>query len=306
MKVLVTGASGMVGAKLIAILVEKGYLIHALSRKAHPDTDKIKYFSWNVDQGKIDKQCIDGVDAIIHLAGENIGKKPWSKRVRTHILKSRTDSIALIYQLLANYPHQVKHVISASGTGYYGNRREELLTEDRTPADDFLGQTCFAWELAVAKGRSYGLRTVSLRSGIILSKDQGALPKIAAPVRMGLGASLGNGKQYLPWIHVDDAVSMYVFALENQGVHGVYNMAAPETVTNKQFNQTLAKVLGKPLWLPPVPAFLLKSILGKMSETLLDSAKISPEKIVNAGFHFTYPTLKEALEAIYQQPPYEK
>jgi len=299
MKVLVTGASGLVGSKLIQALVEKGHQVHAIGRKSHPDTATIKYFTWNIERGEIDKQCIEKVDAIIHLAGENIGKKPWSKRVRTTILKSRTDSIALIYQLLDSNPHQVKHVISASGTGYYGNRRNELLTEDRTPADDFLGQTCFEWELAVAKGRTYGLRIVSLRSGIILDKKKGALPKMVNAIRLGLGASLGNGKQYMPWIHLDDAVNTYLFALENLGIQGVYNMVAPETVTNQQLNQAIAKTLGKPLWLPPVPAFVLKSILGKMSEVLLDSAKVSPEKIVNAGFQFKYPTIKEALEAIY-------
>lgn len=300
-KILITGASGMVGKHLTKALTEKGYLVHALVRKPQPDTPQVKYFTWDVEKGIIDKTCIEDVDAIVHLAGENIGKKPWSKRVRTHILQSRTDSIGLLYKLLATVDHQIKLVVSASGTGYYGSKCDELLNEDRVPADDFLGQTCFAWEMAVAKGRSLGLRTLSLRSGVIFAKDQGILPKLAAPIKLGLGATLGNGKQYLSWIHLDDAVAMYIYALEHPTLQGVYNMVAPEPVTNKQLNRQIAKILGKPLWLPPVPAFVLKSILGKMSDLLLDSTRVSPEKIIKAGFRFQYPTLETALKNIFSK-----
>ncbi|MFC0317781.1 TIGR01777 family oxidoreductase [Olivibacter oleidegradans] len=300
-RILITGASGMVGEHLTAALTKKGYIVHALVRKPQRDSEQVKYFTWNVEEGIIDKTCIEEVDAIVHLAGENIGKRPWSKNVRTKILKSRTDSIGLIYKLLSTGNHQVKQVVSASGTGYYGNKRDELLSEDRVPADDFLGQTCFAWEMAVAKGRSLGLRTVSLRCGVVFAKEGGALSKIAAPIKLGLGATLGSGKQYIPWIHIQDAVNMYIYALEHPGLQGVYNMVAPEPVTNKQLNQQIAKILGKPLWLPPVPAFVLKSIMGKMSELLLDSAKVSPDKILNAGFRFTYPTIETALKHIFER-----
>lgn len=300
-KILITGASGMVGEHLTTALTKKGYIVHALVRKARPDTEQVKHFTWDVEKGIIDKTCIEEVDAIVHLAGENIGKKPWSKNIRTKILKSRTDSIALVYKLLSTVDHQVKQVVSASGTGYYGDKRDELLNEDRVPSDDFLGQTCFAWEMAVAKGRSLGLRTVSLRCGVVFTKKGGALSKLSAPIKLGLGATLGNGKQYIPWIHIEDAVNMYIYALEHPGLHGVYNMVAPEPITNKQLNQQIAKILGKPLWLPPVPAFVLKSIMGKMSELLLDSARVSADKIVNAGFRFTYPTVEAALENILER-----
>lgn len=291
----------MVGEHLTEALIKKGYTVNALVRKLRPDTEQVKYFAWDVEKGTIDKTCIEEVDAIVHLAGENIGKKPWSKHIRTKILKSRTDSIALIYKLLQAADHQITQVVSASGTGYYGNKRDEVLNEDRVPADDFLGQTCFAWEMAVAKGRSLGLRTISLRCGVIFAKEGGALPKLAAPIKLGLGATLGNGKQYIPWIHLEDAVNMYVYALEHPGLQGVYNMVAPEPVTNKQLNRQLAKTLGKPLWLPPVPAFVLRSIMGKMSELLLDSTKVSPDKIINAGFHFAYPTVETALANIFEK-----
>jgi len=297
--VLITGASGMVGTELVTPLIQRGYRIHALTRKLPSEAHQVAYFTWDVEKQIIDEACIKGVGAIIHLAGENIGKKPWSKRVRNQILKSRTDSIDLLYQLLATVDHQVRCVISASATGYYGNRRDELLHEDRVPADDFLGSTCFAWEMAVAKGRSLGLRTVSLRSGVVFASNKGTLPKLAAPIKLGLGAALGNGKQYIPWIHMADVVNMYIYALEHPELHGVYNMVAPETITNKQLNQQLAKVLHKPLWLPPIPAFALKTILGKMSELLLDSTKVSPDKIIQAGFKFQYPTTDAALKNIF-------
>ncbi|QNL51469.1 TIGR01777 family protein [Olivibacter sp. SDN3] len=301
-KILVTGASGMVGEALIAALVSKGYTIHALTRKAKSNTSSVSYFTWDLEEGAIDKSCITDVEAIIHLAGAGIAKKPWSKNVRINILKSRTDSIQLIYQLLQSTPHRVKTVISASATGYYGNRGDELLTEERVPSDDFLGQTCLAWEQVVSQAASYGIRTVSLRSGIILSKEDGALPLMAKPVKLGLGAKLGNGRQYTPWIHLEDAVAMYIFALEHEGLRGVYNMVAPETITNKTLNRALAKTLKKPLWAPPVPAFLIRSIMGKMSDLLLHSTRVSAERISNAGFKFKYPTIREALTNIYIKP----
>lgn len=300
-RILISGATGLIGKALIKALINKGYIVNALVRKPQADTENIHYFTWNVEDGIIDKACIEDVDAIIHLAGTNISKKPWSRNVRSAILKSRTDSIALIYSLLASGNHQVKTVVSASATGYYGNRAEELLTEEKPPADDFLGQTCLAWEQAVANGRSYGLRTVALRCGMVLTEEGGALPVLTKPISLGFGAPLGNGKQYIPWIHLADAAAMYIFALEHLGLNGAYNMVAPQIITNQQLNQEIAKKLGKPLWLPPIPAFILRGILGKMSAIVLDSTKVSAERIINAGFKFKYPTLREALTATYAE-----
>jgi len=289
----------MVGKALTTALAQKGYQVHALVRRNMPDTKQVSYFFWDIEKGIIDKACMEDVEAIIHLAGENIGKKPWSRKIRTGILNSRVDSLALLYKLLPATPHCVKCVISASATGYYGDNGEEWLTEDKAPADDFLGQTCLAWEQIVAQGKLYGLRTVSLRTGIILDKEQGILPMIAAPIKIGFGAPLGNGKQYFPWIHLQDVVRAYLFSLEHNGLHGAYNLVAPEAVTNKQLNQTLAKVLQKPLWLPPIPAFMLRVVLGKMSDSLLHSTRVSAEKLSNAGFSFEYPKLKKALTEIF-------
>jgi len=298
-RILISGATGLIGETLIKTLLDKGYIIHALVRKPQTDAQNIHYFTWNVEEGIIDKTCIEEVDAIIHLAGANIAKKPWSRKVRSNILKSRTDSIALIYSLLSSGSHQVQTVVSASATGYYGNRGEELLTEEKSPADDFLGQTCLAWEQAVANGKSYGLRTVSLRCGMVLTKEGGALPALTKPINLGLGTTFGNGKQYVPWIHLMDVIAMYVFALEHPGLSGSYNMVAPQIVTNQQLNREIAKKLGKALWLPPIPAFVLRGVLGKMSALVLDSTKVSAERIINAGFKFKYPNLSEALTSIY-------
>ncbi|GAA4784620.1 TIGR01777 family oxidoreductase [Olivibacter ginsenosidimutans] len=296
--VLITGASGMVGQALIRTLVEKGYRVHALVRTSIPDTQHIRYFFWDVEKNIIDQTCIANVETIIHLAGAPIGKLPWSSNIRKQILNSRIDSLALVYKLLSTTEHDLKTLISASATGYYGHRGNEWLTEDQAPADDFLGQTCLAWEQLVAQGKLYGLRTVSLRTGIVLAKDKGALPLIASSIKKGFGAALGTGNQYLPWIHLEDVVQAYLFALEHDDLQGAYNLTAPEAVTNKQFTKAIADLFQKPLWLPSIPAFLLRMVLGKMSELLLDSARISPQKIIQAGFQFKYSTLEAALHNI--------
>lgn len=300
MKILLTGATGFVGKALEKALVEQGHTLHSLTRNVLPDEESIRRFTWDIKKKQIDPNCIQGVDAIIHLAGSNIAAKPWSKSVRAEILNSRTDSIRLIYSLLANNAdHTVKTIISSSATGYYSDRGNEELTEDKAPADDFLGQTCNAWENAVEEGKTFGLRCVFLRSGIVLDRYGGALPKLAAPIKLGLGTSLGHGKQWIPWIHLEDAVAQYIFALEHDGLNGPYNMVAPEPVTNEMLTRELAKALNKPLWLPPIPAVLIKTVMGKMSEIVLSSTKASAERISNAGFKFKYPGLEQAIKSIY-------
>lgn len=298
--VLVTGASGLVGKALITALLDGGYTINALSRSDRNDeSPRVRFYKWDVAAGEVDAACIAGVEAIIHLAGENIGALPWSNHRKRAILESRTASIGLLYDLLEKKgTHGVKSVISASASGYYSDRGEELMTEDKPPAEDFLGQTCADWERAVNRGRHLGMRTVSLRSGVVLSPNGGVYKKLASMVKMGLGAVPGSGKQWMPWIHIDDAVAMYLFALEHNGIQGVYNMAAPEQVSFSTFVRTMAKQLAKPLWLPNLPAFLLKAVMGQMSEMLLSSTRMSVEKIRNAGFDFNYPKIGVAIKAI--------
>lgn len=299
--ILITGGSGLIGRTLTRQLLQTGYTIHHLSRsdEAHGNP-KIKVFKWNVNSGEIDDRCIENVDTVIHLAGEGIAEKRWTKFRKTQIIESRTKSINLVYDLLRRTEnHQVKSVISASAVGYYGNRGDDLVNEDSAPSDDFLSQSCLLWEKAVSEGQTLGLRVVKMRIGIILSEHGGALAEIAKPIKAGFGSALGSGNQWVSWIHIKDAARMFVYVLENENLQGVFNVVAPEPVTNYQLTKEVAEVLHKKLWAPKVPAFVLKLILGEMSDVVLISTKVSSEKIQQAGFSFDYPLLNQALKNIY-------
>lgn len=299
-RVLVTGASGLVGRTLMKALVTHGYEVHGLSRQQRDsDTPAIRFYRWDVTGGTLDTDCLEGVTAIIHLAGEPIGALPWSNKRKRIIRESRTQSIALLYDALKRNPsHGVRTVISASATGYYSHRGDEWMTEDKPPANGFLGGTCVAWERGVSAGKDMGLRTVSLRSGLVLSADGGIYRQLTNIVDKGLGAVPGSGRQWVPWIHIEDAVKMYCFAMEHSGISGVYNMVAPDPVIFSQLIRVIAAERRKPLWLPKVPAVLLKAVLGQMSELLLSSTRASADKIRNAGFKFKYPSIGDAAKAL--------
>lgn len=303
-RILVTGATGLVGKALIPALVNNGYAVHALSRnKQAAELRQVRFFQWDVFANQIDESCLEGVNAIIHLAGENIAARAWSNRRKQLLRDSRIQSILLLYKLLRQQKqHEVMTVVSASASGYYGDRGDEWMTEDKPSAADFLGQTCRDWEHTVAKGKALGLRVVSLRSGVILSTQGGIFPKFAGLIKKGMGTVPGTGRQWMPWIHEADAVAMYMFALEHNGIHGVYNMAAPGEVTFSGFIRTIAEKQKKPLWLPNMPRFLLKAVMGQMSEMLVCSTRMSVEKIQNAGFQFRYPEIKAAAEALILRP----
>ena len=299
--VLITGATGLIGKRLTHLLLSNGYTVHSLSRKAIPDEPGIKTFLWNPERGTIDEKCLKNVEAVIHLAGEGIAAKPWTKLRKQQIIKSRTDTIRLLYKAIRSHPSSVNTVISASAVGYYGDRGNELLAEGSRPGNDFMAQTCIAWENAVNEGKALNLRVIKLRTGMVLSKEGGALPQLAAPVRLGLGTVLGSGEQWVPWIHLDDVVSMYLFVLENNEARGTFNQTAPHPVTNKEFTTTLARKLKRPLWLPKVPAFALRLILGEMKAVVLSSTKTSAGKITDLGFQFQYSRLDEALKNLYDR-----
>jgi uncharacterized protein (TIGR01777 family) len=297
--ILITGGRGLVGRHLTASLLQKGYTVSHLSRKLRKNQKFITYL-WDVEHGFIDPECINGVDVVVHLAGEGIAEKRWSRERKKALVQSRTKSIALIYKLLsANKDHQVKAVISASGIGYYGNRGEELMYEDNIPAQSFLGECCILWEKAVDEGLELGLRVVKFRTGVVLARYGGALPQLASTIKMGIGSPLGDGKQWVSWIHMQDVVDMYLMAIDDENIAGVYNMASPNAVTNEQLTQAIARQLHKPLWAPHVPAFVLNLIMGEMSEVVLGSTKASAAKIQIAGYKFLYVNVKDALEAIY-------
>lgn len=296
--ILLTGSTGLLGKQLIAALQEKGYTIVQLSRtpKQQPG---VKTFLWDVAKGEIDENCIDGVDLIIHLAGAAIAEKRWTDARKQEIVKSRTESIRLIYDLMKRKPHQVKRVISAGGISFYGDCGDELLKEEHPAANTFLGDCCVQWEKAVDEGRAFGLSTLHFRTGVVLTKSGGALPQLAMPIKFGFGAPLGSGKQYMPWIHQQDVTDMYVHAVENEELTGVYNMVAPNPVTNAQLTKAVAKQLKRPLWLPKVPEFIIKLMFGEMAVVVLDSIRASPLKIEQTGFVFMFPTVESALVEIY-------
>ncbi len=296
--VLVTGGTGLVGHLLTQALLRGGYQVSHLSRTAG-NIPGVKTYLWDVAAGKIDEHCIDGADTVVHLAGAGIADKRWTKKRKKELIDSRSRSIALLYGLIKTRPNKIQTIVSASATGYYGNGADRLLTEESLPGNDFLADCCLAWEDAVSQGRMLGLRILEFRTGVVLDKKGGALPAMALPVRLGLGAALGKGRQWVSWIHSKDVVNMYLYGIENADLSGIYNMVAPGPVTNKQFMQAIARQLRRPLWPIKVPSLIFKLLMGEMSQIILASAKVSAQKIVDTGFSFSYPVLADALKDIY-------
>jgi len=253
---------------------------------------------WDVNKGEIDASCIDGVDTVVHLAGAPIAEGRWTEKRKKEIIDSRAKSIGLIYGLLGAGNHQVKSVVSASAIGYYSDRGDELQTEDSPPNTDFMGRCCIEWERAVDEGKKLGLRILKFRTGVVLN-EEGALKLMAQPIKLYVGSPLGNGRQWVPWIHWQDVVDMYMLGIENEDISGVYNQAAPNPVTNAQLVKAIAKQLHKPLWAPKVPASLLKLLMGEMSTIVLGSTKVSAQKIEETGYRFKYPDITSALKQIY-------
>jgi len=298
--ILITGASGLIGQSLTKLLIEKEYIVHQLSRDVSKANNHVKIFKWDVSRMEIDKNCLKNVDTIINLAGEGIADKVWTQKRKQQIIKSRTGAINLLHDALKDNPnHNVKTFISSSAIGHYGHRNNEILTEDSEPGTDFLANTCLAWERAADKMENIGLRLVIFRTGVVLSKYGGALPQLAKPINFGLGSALGSGKQWVPWIHIDDTINMFLYALEHENIYGVYNMSSPFPVTNKELTKAVALQLHKPLWAPKVPEFLLRIILGEMSRVVLNSNRTTADKIIESGYRFKFPKLEQALNNIY-------
>lgn len=288
----------MIGKQLTRALLAQGYTVSHLSRTPGIDP-KVKTYLWDVAKGEIDEHCLDGVNTIVHLAGAGIADERWTDERKKLLIESRTKSIGLIYGLMKKTPNQVKSIVSASATGYYSNRGDELLTEESTPHHDFLGTCCIEWEQAIDDGATPGLRILKYRTGVVLSKDGGALPQLAMPAKFGVGSPIGTGKQWIPWIHHQDVVDMYLYGIENEILTGVYNMVAPLPVTNMQMSHAVAKQLHRPFWAPNVPAFIIKLLFGEMALVVLGSTRVSSHKIEATGYNFAYPDITSALKEIY-------
>lgn len=288
----------MVGMRLSEMLIDLGYEVAHLSR--NPDkVSTYKTFKWDAANDYIDEDAITYADYIINLAGASVAAEKWTEERKKQILNSRVQGTSLLHHCLQETEHHVKGFISASAVGIYGNSGEQLMSEESAYGDDFLAEVCKAWEAAAWQMRDLGLRTVILRIGIVLSNKGGALPQIARPVKLMAGAPLGTGKQYMSWIHIDDVCRIFIKALEDTTLQGVYNAVAPHPVTNRAFTKELAEALKKPLVLPKVPAFALNLMMGEMSEVILAGQRVSANKIKHTGFTFEYNYLEEALESFY-------
>jgi uncharacterized protein len=309
--ILITGGTGMIGKALTKALLEKDYNLIILTRdteKQPVSTPKLRYAEWNIEDQTIDIDAISQADHIIHLAGAGVADKRWTKRRKREIVNSRVDSGKLIVESLKRIPNQVKTVISASAIGWYGedearsggkgNTLHEFEETDPA-AENFLGQTCQQWEESIEPITQLGRRLVKLRTGIVLSKEGGAFVEFLKPLRFGMAAILGSGKQVISWIHIEDLVRLYITALENEKIDGVYNAVAPQPVTNKALTLQLAKIKKGSLFISVhIPSFVLRSVIGEMSVEVLKSCTVSCSKIHFEGFTFVYPSLPAALKQL--------
>jgi uncharacterized protein (TIGR01777 family) len=293
--VMITGGTGLVGRYLTPALLAKGYQVSHLSRKPG-GFGKVRVFSWDPSHGFIDPEALNGIDYLIHLSGANIGEKRWSASRKTEIISSRIDSADLLYRTVTENKYKLKAFISASAVGYYGSvTSERIFTEDDEPAVDFLANTCSLWEEAAFRFEAIGIRTVCLRTAVVLEKNDSALSRLLAPAKVGLVVRTGSGTQYFPWIHIDDLCNIYLKAVMDESMRGAYNAVAPEHISHDEFVRKMAKVMKRPVFLPSVPAWVLKTALGEMAGIILNGSRVSSEKIINSGYGFLFPETDGAL-----------
>lgn len=294
--VLLTGGTGFVGKELTKLLINSGYTVSILSRSKRENTATIFYYTWDIQKQTIEKEAVLNADYIIHLAGANIAEKPWTSKRKEEIINSRQQSAQLIYSVLKKNDKKLDAFVSASAVGIYGAvNGEEICTESTAVGEDFLGLTCQKWEAAADQFEKLGIRTVKVRTGLVLGKDDGFLNKLTPIFKWRLGSALGSGKQYMPWIHVEDLCAIYLEALKNPNMDGAYNAAISDSTTNADFSKTLAKVFGYKIWLPNVPGFLIKMVLGEMSKIVLTGRRISSNKVEELGFQFKHNNLEDTL-----------
>ena len=307
--ILITGGTGLVGRALCKALQERGYDIIILTRKIRPiihnqqPADRIRYAEWNVDAQIIDKDAIAKADYILHLAGAGVAEKRWTKKRKKEIIDSRVKSGQLIVESLRNIPNKVKAIIAASAIGWYGADpvvpNPNNFTEDAPADKEFLGDTCHQWEQSIEPVAQLNKRLVKLRIGIVLSKEGGALKEFIKPLKFGVAAILGNGKQMISWIHIDDLCRMFIYAIQNEELQGTYNAVAPVPVSNRTLTLTLARIMRGRFYIPvQIPGFVLKLMLGQRSIEVLKSATVSCKKIMSAGFVFRYDTVEDALRSL--------
>lgn len=294
MKVLVSGSSGLIGVALVAHLASQGDTpIRLVRGRAPRDESEI---AWDPDAGSIDTKRLEGIDAVVNLAGASIARWPWNAAHKRRVIESRVRATSLLTRSVAELARHPRVVVSASGIGYYGDRGDEVLHETSAPGTGFLAGVTAAWESAATPAAQAGIRVSVLRIGMVLSRAGGALPPLALPFRLGLGGTLGSGRQYMSWIAIEDLVQAIAHVLRGDDLGGPINAVSPHPVTNTEFTKALGRALHRPT-LFPVPAFALRLLLGEMAqELLLASQRAEPVRLLGSGFPFRHPNLVEALE----------
>jgi uncharacterized protein len=300
MKIVIAGGSGLIGRKLTKVLLEQGHIVGWLSRRRQENSENVAVYHWNPERGELATEAFRDCAVFINLSGESIADKNWTPERKKTILESRTIPQEFLKKEFSAINFSGILHIAASAIGYYGAQSGDTVFEESSaPSNDFMGQTCLAWEQASATLFPFFKRNVVLRIGVVLSKQGGALKKMQIPFQFGLGAAFGSGKQQMSWIHEADLIGIICKVITDEKYAGVYNAVAPNPVSNLKFSASLAKVLGRPFFLPSLPSAFIRLIMGEMAVIVLEGSKVSSEKIKREGYQFHYPELIPALKNIY-------
>ena len=301
-KVLITGASGLIGNALIAELLKNGFEINTLTRKPFATDPSVNQFIWDVEKGKIDKKAFDKVTTIVHLAGAGVADKRWTYERKNELWLSRINATKLLYKSIQSLSDSsVKKLINASAVGYYGDRGNESLSEKANPGVGFLSDLCVAWEAEADKFTKLGIMVAKTRIGIVLSEKGGALPEMMKTVKLGVGGYFAKENLFYPWIHIDDIAGAFRFLIEQENLDGVYNFTAPKPVTHHELMQAAIDASGKHALLLPAPPLVLKIAMGEMADMLLNSQHCVPEHLTASGFKFKYNKVNDALKACFKK-----
>ncbi len=296
--VLIAGGSGLIGRYLTSSLLARGYKVSHLSRNAN-QFGRVRVYRWDPGKQIIDPGVFEGIDCIINLAGENLGEKRWTSNRKEAIISSRVESTRFLYETISKNEIPINTFISASAIGYYGTKiTDKIYTEDDAPATDFLGSTCKEWEEKADLFLKLGVRTIKIRTAVVLEKNDSAFSNLMKSAKFGFLVQVGSGRQFIPWIHITDLCNIYIKAIEDQSMIGPYNAVSPYHVSHKDFMKVLSGIIKRPVLFPPVPSFLVRSILGEMADLVNKGSRISSQKIKETGYHFIFDNLNDAIKDI--------